>query len=127
MKKRKKCIFCEKAYRNKIKCARHERIVHADEKCMPVYRCSFCSVTRVNYMKLKSTSPSFITSFQIFVIFVICLRRQKHSSRALLSFTLGIGKINNNNSCNNNKCNNKCNEKPSQSRRLEAVSILVVS
>ena len=40
-----KCKFCDNVYSNKSNRARHERIVHADEKGIPVYRCSIFPVT----------------------------------------------------------------------------------
>ena len=49
-----KCNFCDIVYSNRINQARHERIVHADEKGISVYRCSLCPVTRRQLSEFQS-------------------------------------------------------------------------
>ena len=49
-----KCNFCDNVYSKKSNRARHERIVHADEKGIPVYRCSLCPVTRRQISEIQS-------------------------------------------------------------------------
>ena len=48
------CNFCDNVYSYKSNRALHERIVHADEKGILEYRCSFCPVTRRQLSEVQS-------------------------------------------------------------------------
>ena len=66
--------FCDNVYSNKSNSASRERVVHADEKDIPVYRCSICPVTCCQLSESQS-NLSAITDLQTFDIIVIL--RQK--------------------------------------------------
>ena len=63
-----KCNFCDNVYSIKSNRARHERTVHADEKGIPVYRCSIVQLLAVNYLKFKVTPLTAMVDLQNFVI-----------------------------------------------------------